>query len=53
MHSCIPLSGTIQFNRDLLIAFIFIIVHLQVSDYLICVIIFFSECHQLIGQLNQ
>ena len=54
MHSYIPLSGAIQFNQDLLITFIFIIVHLQVSNYLISVIFFFfSECHQLTGQLNQ
>ena len=53
MHSYIPLSGAIQFNQDLLIAFIFIIVHMQVSNYLISVIFFFSECHQLTGQLNQ
>ena len=53
MHSRIPLSGAIQSNRDLLIAFIFITLHLQASDYLICVIIFFSEYHQLTGQLNQ
>ena len=33
----------LEFNRDLLIAFIFIIVQLQVSDYLICVIIFFQS----------
>ena len=53
MHPYIPLSGAIQFNQDLLITFIFIIVHLQVSNYLISVIFFFSECHQLTGQLNQ
>lgn len=41
MHSYIPLSGAIQFNQDLLIAFIFIIVHMQVSNYLISVIFFF------------
>lgn len=41
MHSYIPLSGAIQFNQDLLITFIFIIVHLQVSNYLISVIFFF------------
>ena len=41
MHSYIPLSGAIQFNQDLLIAFIFIIVHMQVSNYLISVIYIF------------
>ena len=43
MHSYIPLSGAIQFNQDLLITFIFIIVHLQVSNYLISVIFFFQS----------
>ena len=38
MHSYIPLSGAIQFNQDLLIAFIIIIVHVQVS-----VIFFFQS----------
>jgi len=42
VHSYIPLSGAIQFNRDLLIDSILLcMVHLQVSNYLISVIIFF------------